>query len=245
MKNEWFKEWFSSKDYLDVYRHRNDEDTENLVNLIISKINIKHNAKILDAACGAGRHAIKFAELGYAVTGFDLSETLLDIARTEAIKRNLNIIFERSDIREYSSDEKFDVILNLFTSFGYFDSDEENFAFIKIAYNLLNNDGYYVLDYFNKNFVENNLVKTTQRIVNGKLILEVRELVNDRVVKKIHIKNNDQENEFMESVKLYSYQKIVNEFNNIGFKNLQVYGNYLGDSFDEEKSERCIIIFQK
>ena len=153
MIKEWYKDWFSSKDYLDVYRHRNSEDTERLVNLILSKVALNPNAKVLDAACGAGRHAIKFAEKGFKVTAFDLSKTLLQIGIDEAGSRNVSIDFQNSDIRTFSSNLKFDLVLSLFTSFGYFESDDENFIFPQNAYYMLNNNGYYILDYFNNNYV--------------------------------------------------------------------------------------------
>ena len=97
MIKEWYKDWFSSNYYLEVYKHRNFEDTENLVELILSNTDIKPDAKILDAACGAGRYSIKFAERGFDVTGFDLSKSMLEIAENEASIRNLKIDFQHYD----------------------------------------------------------------------------------------------------------------------------------------------------
>ncbi len=130
---------------------------KDLVNLILSKVDLKLNAKVLDAACGAGRHAIKFAEKGFNVTAFDLSKTLLQIGIDEARNRNISIDFQNSDIRTFTSNFKFDLILSLFTSFGYFETDEENFIFPKNAYNMLNENGHYILDYLNKNFVRSKI----------------------------------------------------------------------------------------
>ena len=245
MIKEWYKDWFASKDYLAVYKHRNLEDTEKLVKLIISNIHISGDASVLDAACGAGRYSIKFSELGYSVTAFDLSSTLLDIAKSEAEIRNCKINFQLADIREFFTTEKFDLVLSLFTSFGYFDSDEENFIFINNAYNMLNKNGYYVLDYLNKDYLENNLVGNTEKNIEDKKIFESREIRNNRVEKKITIVNENDSSEYLESVKLYSYSQLVDKFNSIGFKEIKVFGDYEGNEYQSKTSERCIIIFQK
>jgi cyclopropane fatty-acyl-phospholipid synthase-like methyltransferase len=245
MIKEWYKDWFSSKDYLDVYRHRNSEDTERLVNLILSKVALNPNAKVLDAACGAGRHAIKFAEKGFNVTAFDLSKTLLQIGINEARSRNVSIDFQNSDIRTFASNLKFDLVLSLFTSFGYFESDDENFIFPQNAYYMLNNNGYYILDYFNKNYVEENLVEESERKVNQKEILENRFIENDRVIKRISIREENQNNEYVESVKLYSFEQLEERFESIGYNTVNVFGDYLGNPFKNESSEICIIFFQK
>ncbi len=245
MNKEWYKDWFASEDYLDVYRHRNSEDTENLVKLILSNIEIVEGASVLDAACGAGRHSIKFSEKGFNVTGFDLSHTLLEIADIETNKRNLNIDFKNADLRTFYSEGKYDLVLSLFTSFGYFDSDEENFFFPKSAYSMLNENGYYVLDYLNKNYLEENLVEKTERVVGDKQILENRKIVKGRVIKTISIVKASKNDEYLESVKLYSYKELVDKYSFIGFKKIKVFGDYLGNDYQSESSERCIIIFQK
>jgi len=245
MSKNWFQHWFASEDYLDVYRHRNDEDSERIIGLILSNIKINSSAKILDAACGAGRHSINFAEKGYKVHGFDLSETLLQIARKEAAEKNLEIEFSTADKRFFKLDEKFDLIVSLFTSFGYFNSDEENFAFPRNAFHMLNENGYYVLDYLNKLYTEENLVEFSSKNVRGKEIIERRKITEGRVVKKIEIRKNGEKKEFLESVKLYSYKEIEENFRGIGYRVNKVFGNYFGGLFDPLKSERCIIIFTK
>ena len=245
MIKEWYKDWFASEDYLDVYKHRNLEDTEKLVKLILFNIQINNDASILDAACGAGRYSIKFAELGFNVTGFDLSSTLLEIAKSEAEKRNLKINFKLSDIREFFTSEKYDLVASLFTSFGYFDSDDENFMFINNAYNMLADNGYYVLDYLNKDFLENNLIGNSEKKIEDKNIFESRQIRNNRVEKKIKIVKDNNSSEYLESVKVYSYEQLIEKFNEIGFREIKTFGDYEGNQYQNKTSERCIIFFQK
>jgi len=245
MKTEWFKDWFSSKYYLDVYNHRNEKDADEIVNLILSQIKLKQNSNILDAACGVGRHAVKFAERNFNVTAFDLSTNLLEIGKKCSDDRNLKINFIVSDLRNFWINKKFDLVVNLFTSFGYFESDEENFSFIKNSYQMLNPYGYYVFDYLNKEYLIKNIVPFSEKNIDGKSIREFRKIENERVIKEIKIVNNEEEIKFSESVRLYSYAELLQNFTQIGFKVFKTFGNYFGEKFNEKESNRCIIIFQK
>ncbi|MGD8307305.1 MAG: class I SAM-dependent methyltransferase, partial [Ignavibacteria bacterium] len=128
---EWFEAWFNSKDYLKVYRHRDEEEAANLAGLILDNIKIKSGKKVLDMATGSGRHAIYFAKEGFEVTAVDLSKYLLSVAKKKANKNNLNIHFVHSDIRQFEVNTKFNLILNLFTSIGYFENDEENYSVLE------------------------------------------------------------------------------------------------------------------
>jgi cyclopropane fatty-acyl-phospholipid synthase-like methyltransferase len=245
MRKDWYRDWFASEDYLDVYHHRDTEDSEKIVSLILSHIDLKHGSEILDAACGAGRHAINFAQKGFIVMGFDLSETMLQIANEDSVKKNLDIVFENADLRAFETNKKFDLVVSLFTSFGYFYSDVENFTFIENAYHMLKDTGYYVLDYFNKTHVEKNLIQLNKRMVGNKEIIESRKISDRRVIKTIKIRKDKHVNEFIESVRLYSFEELTDGFKKTGYKLFKVFGDYDGNDYNKEKSERCIIIFQK
>ena len=241
--SDWFKKWFSSDEYLSVYSHRNIEDADNLLNLILDNIIIPSNAKILDAACGAGRHSLILAGQGYDVTAFDLSRNLLEIGLENSINQGLSVNFLCADIRNICFKGAFDLVLNMFTSFGYFESDEENFLFFKNVKRMMKNDCYLVLDYFNASYLKKNLVKENIKTVEGKRIVEKRQVVNDFVVKDIEIKYNGQTRVFKEKVKLYCYDNLIRQFEKMGLKVFKVFGNYEGESFSELYSERLIIIF--
>lgn len=242
---EWFKDWFASDFYLSVYSHRNDEDAEKFLNKILTYISIEPNSNVLDAACGAGRHSIFMARKNYRVTGFDLSLPLLEIARKKSEELNLNIRFSQEDLRYVSYNEKFPLILNLFTSFGYFDNDEENFAFIKSAYKMQDEGGYFIFDYLNENYLKNNLVPKSQKEVNGLKVFEERGIKNNRIVKSITIMKDEDSLNYEESVQLYSFNAIIERFNETGYKVFRIFGSYDCADFSADKSERLIIIFQK
>ena len=241
----WFRDWFSSEEYLYVYRHRDDEDATKLLELILKQTNLTKQSSILDAACGAGRHSIYLASKGYNVFGFDLSKTLLFKAKENAKRRSVENNFVCADLRNICFRKKFDLIINLFTSFGYFKNDEENFRFINTAYNLLNENGFYVLDYFNKNYLLANLTAENEKLIDGKIIIEKRKVVSNRIIKEIQIKNGLEEQHFVESVRLYSKTEIENEFRKIGFTLTNLFGDYWGNKYDEQNSQRLILFFKK
>lgn len=241
----WFKDWFGSEEYLNVYKHRNDEDATKLLELILNQTKLTQRNSILDAACGAGRHSIYLASKGFQVVSFDLSKTLLLKAKVDAKKRSVENNFVCADLRNIYFRKKFDLIINLFTSFGYFKNDEENFKFINTAYSLLNENGFYVLDYLNKNYLLANLTGESEKEINGRIIIEKRKVVNNRIIKEIQIKKGLEEQHFIESVRLYSKTEIDEQFKKIGFTIVSVFGDYDGTNYDEQNSSRLISFFKK
>lgn len=241
MTKNWFIDWFASDFYQTVYNHRNISDANKLIDLIILKTGLKQNCWILDAACGFGRHSQIFADKSMNVVGFDLSKTLLLRAKENLIDFN-NAFLLRADIRNVCFKNKFDLISNLFTSFGYFESDEENFSFVKKSTKFLKEDGFFVFDYFNQFYLEKKLIPSSEREVNGIRISEKREIKNKRIVKEIIIQNSKTD-KFYESVKLYSKDEIINHFGKFGYKPRFIFGDYDGNNFDEELSERLVIFF--
>jgi len=243
--SEWFKDWFASEDYLNVYSHRNQDDAGSLLKLIHANISLPENALILDSACGSGRHSELLSKLGYNLIAFDLSKTLLQIAQKNKEIHNNKVNYFCSDIRNIPLKASFDLVLNLFTSFGYFQSDEENFAIIDFAGKTVKNGGYFVLDYLNPKYVEMNLIKKSEQIIGSKKIIEERSIKNRRVEKEIEIADDKFRHRYFESVQLYSFQELFFVFKDYGFHAIKEYGNYNGDPYDENSSERMIIIFQK
>lgn len=241
----WYKDWFDSDNYLKVYSHRDETEAERLVALIVNNINLFAGGKVLDMACGSGRHAIIFALKGYEVTAIDLSKNLIATAEANAKAQNVNIEFVNSDILEFSSSIKYDLAVNLFTSIGYFDDDEDNFKVILKAFDLLKVGGYFVIDYFNKNYLLKNLIPTSVFSDNGSRITQNRYIDGNRVRKNITIENNGKIDEFYESVRLYSNYELLGVLQRAGFKIMNKFGDFKGNDFEEESSQRLIIFAQK
>ncbi len=243
--DDWFKSWFNTDEYLTVYSRRNNEEAKKLVDLILSTADIPQDSRVLDMACGAGRHSLIFARKNFKVTAVDLSEHLLAIAKSEAEKYGLKVNFVNSDLRCFSDSLKFALVVNLFTSLGYFENDEDNFKIIQSAYYHLEKSGYFVLDYFNKNYVVQNLVPVSKDYTSKGEIIQQRSIEGNRVIKKITIKNNGIEKHYHESVRLFQPDELFSIFERTGLKVRKVLGNFSGSLFEPESSPRIIIMAQK
>ncbi len=242
---EWYKNWFNSEEYLKVYRHRDQKEANELVQLVIDNIDVSKVKNVLDMAAGSGRHAVIFAKKGLNVTAVDLSENLISVGKKNAESENVKIEFVHSDIRRFDPNIKYHLILNLFTSIGYFEKDEENYFILNKAYNLLENNGYFVLDYFNKSFVENNLVPSTVDEFDGSVITQNRFIEGERIIKEITIDNKGKINKYFESVRMFSKDELINMLQKLGFRIIKTFGDFMGNSFELESSPRIIIIAGK
>lgn len=243
--SDWFNEWFNAEEYLNVYSHRNEEDAKNLFDLITKNILLEKGSKVLDLACGAGRHSMLFAKNGFDVTAVDISENLLNVARKTAKELGLNINFIRSDLRKLCLSEKFHLIINLFTSFGYFESDDENSGVVKLAYQHLVDNGYFILDFFNIIYLKNNLIPISYDKIEDGIIKQERVIEGNRIVKRIIITRKRVEKSYYESVRAYTKEELLSFFYNNGLNVKCIYGDYLGNNFEEESSPRIIIIAEK
>ena len=125
---------------------------------------------------------------------------------------------------------------------GYFEKDEENYFILSKAYKLLENKGYFVLDYFNKNFVENNLVPSTVDEFDGSVITQNRFIEGERIIKEITIDNKGKINKYFESVRMFSKDELINMMEKLGFRIIKTFGDFMGNSFELDSSPRIIII---
>ncbi len=245
MPHEWYKDWFADERYLALYHHRNTEEASKALDLIEAATGISKDAAILDLACGAGRHSINLAKRGYKnITGVDLSPTLICEAKKNAETEGVKVDFKEQDMRQISG--SYDLIINLFTSFGYFPTDEENEEVIIEVGKCLNPDGFFVLDFFNSFLVNNNLsARDETTLSSGERVEQSREIRNGRVVKKIIIYSEHGSKEFHESVRLFELLDFEKMFANAGLTIREKFGNYDGARFDVGSSPRLILVAQR
>lgn len=242
----WYKDWFRDANYNVVYEHRDETEAEKVLDLIERTIGHDPARRVLDIGCGSGRHTIAFAKRGYAdVTGIDLSPALLAEAREEATQLKLPIRFIETDMREIP-DEMFDLALNLFTSFGYFEKDEDNAAVILRAAEHLANGGWLVLDFLNSRWVREHFVVHDERVApNGTRIEQTRWIENNRIEKRVLIRNNFEAKEYIESVRLFERSDFERMFLSAGLTLRHLFGTYSGAAFDPDTSPRLIMFAKK
>ena len=242
---KWYEDWFESTEYLNVYSHREVNDAKNLLKLIKDNLVLPENPIILDTACGSGRFSNYLVEKGFDVTSFDLSSQLLKTAKHNSNHLSSTPKYVRADMRHLPFNSSFDLVLNMFTSFGYFKNDKENFSFILNVAKLLSEKGYFIFDFLNKDYVMKNIIPFSKKRFSNKIIFEERKIINDRVEKTITIQSNSKSKIFHESVQLYSREELISKFKIFGLKVYKIFGDYLGSEFDKFNSDRLIIIFRK
>ena len=159
-KKDWFDEWFNSIYYHILYKHRDDKEAAEFLNRLIEHFQIPAGSKILDVACGKGRHSRFLSERGFNVTGIDLSKKNIEFAKQ--YENNL-LHFDVVDMRDVYMPEGFDFVFNLFTSFGYFESKQENLEAIDSIVASLKPGGKFLLDFLNPYVVINNLVEAEDK----------------------------------------------------------------------------------
>ncbi|MGE3802664.1 MAG: class I SAM-dependent methyltransferase [Candidatus Kapaibacterium sp.] len=243
----WYEEWFDSEYYLQLYSHRNDIEAEACIDIVQRATQFHPNdvdkCRVLDIACGAGRHAITLAKRGFDVTAVDLSTNLLRHAHTQGQKEKVSIKFLQLDMRSLDFKAEFDLAVQLFSSFGYFNTVDEDFAVIQGARRSLRDIGYYAIDLINPLVLEKTLIpKSTKVLDDGVKIIEERVIVEDRVEKEITVQLKKEKLKFHESVRIYTPEKIERLLREAGFLPTHWFGDYAGLPFDRERSRRMIIV---
>ena len=141
------KDWYRDGWTLDIKTQSWTEDTEKQVDFIIKNLELNGNERILDLACGYGRHSLAFAKRGYEVVGVDITKLYVEDAEKEAGKAGLKAQFICSDIRQTYFADEFDVVLNLADgAIGYLENDSENLRIFDIIAKALRKGGKSFID---------------------------------------------------------------------------------------------------
>jgi len=246
----WFEEWFNHPLYLEVYSHRDQDEAERCIRTILSVSDLEYKPRqsvsVLDIACGAGRHALELARLGYCVTGNDLSPFLLEEAKKEAAKCRIDLSLTCCDMRSIAACAEYDLVVQLFTSFGYFSSRDDDMLVLRKVHAALKSKGRYVLDLINLHHLERTLVARSTRIAGELTVDEARRLEDGRVIKTIAISSPTGETlNFTESVRVYERDEIVSMVLEAGFTLTSIAGDYNGGDYDEESSPRMMLFCRK
>lgn len=239
-KNTWFASWFDTPYYHILYKDRDYEEAQVFMDNITNYLNLPEDAKILDLACGKGRHSIYLNQLGYDVTGADLSENSI----AEASKfSNDKLHFTVHDMR-VSFDEKFDAIFNLFTSFGYFENDEDNLTTLKAIKESLSEYGFAVIDFMNAHHVIKNLVPEETKTVEG-IDFKIKRYVEDgHIFKEIDFEDKGEKFHFVEKVQALTLENFEEMMDEAGIFLLDTFGDYKLKKFYKNESERLIMVFK-
>jgi SAM-dependent methyltransferase len=232
---DWFEAWFG-EDYLRIYQHRDETEAEHVVDLIARFLEGHDVRSVLDLGCGAGRHSRALCERWLTV-GLDLSAALLKIARREMP----DAPYVRADMRELPfAPESFDLVVNLFTSFGYFEDDLENERVLVRVCDALRRGGTLVIDFLNASQVRSDLVPYDERVEHGITIEQTRSIsLDDRFVEKT-IRLRERGKEYIERVRLLTPRDLERMLDVAGFAVVARIGDYAGAPWSET-SPRAIL----
>ncbi len=244
MINEnWFNDWFDTGFYHRLYAHRDEKEAVNFIDELISELQPKPFANMLDLGCGNGRHSKHLNAKGFNVTGVDLaSSSIRDAKRseTEALR------FYRHDMRNPFGKDYFDYVFNFFTSFGYF-TDSENQQVISNISESLKKEGIVTIDYMNAPFAEKCLIPNEEKEIDGIVYHLTRWTDKKYIYKKIVIDNVQKGEPFSytEKVAKFTVEDFETMFEKSGLQLKNVYGNYALNDYTPETSPRLILIAQK
>jgi SAM-dependent methyltransferase len=234
----WFESAFGRL-YPLIYSHRDDVSAAREVEGLLSWLVPEAGGieRVLDVACGSGRHTEAIARLGFRVVGIDLSEYLLPRA---AQRPSLKGRVARADMRRLPFGPSFDLVTNLFTSFGYFESDGENKHALSEMARVLRPKGILVLDHMNPMAVKKGLEASSVEKRRGLQIRIHRRIEGSRVIKEIDVKTDRGEGfHLVENVRLYEPDEMRALFVDAGLAEVQLFGNFRGEAFTEA-SDRMI-----
>lgn len=242
-KAEWFEEWFDTPFYHILYQNRDEEEAATFVDNLIQTVQLKKGARVLDLACGKGRHAVQLNKMGFSVVGADLSVNSIAQAKKH---ENDSLHFVVQDMREVIEGEKqFDAIFNLFTSFGYFEDKEDNVKVLAACHQMLKKKGLLVIDFLNIETTLQNLVEYETKTVE-KITFDIsRKFDGKHIVKAITFRHLGRSHSYTEKVQAFRKEDFQQLLENAGFKVKSFHGDNNFNDFNEESSPRLIVIAEK
>lgn len=242
MQKEWFSSWFDTHYYHILYKNRDYSEASLFIDNITQFLNLKQNAVCWDLCCGKGRHSIYLNQKGYRVIGTDLSGQSIVEANKSA---NDNLQFYQHDMRKLFRTNYFEVVFNLFTSFGYFEKQEDDLHVFDSVQKSLKPNGLFVFDYLNAEYVKSILIDKDAITMDGITFNISKKIENNTVIKSIDFTDKGQLFHFEERVKLFDKAYFENMAKACNLTLLCTFGNYQLQEFNEKTSPRLILVLQK
>jgi SAM-dependent methyltransferase len=226
-ESKWWKDFFNEH-YIKTYAHL-EATTSKEIEGVAKLLDLKHKAKVLDLCCGYGRHCIELAQKGFKVTGYDLSKFFIERACKSAQALGLKIDFVEGDMRKIPFENQFDAAINMFTSFGFFERDEDDLKVLKGVNKSLKKEGKFLLDTINREFLIRNFQSRRWVKKSGFVMLEESffDLFSSRIeTTRTLIFNDNRRKEYSISLRTYTLSEMIDLLNQSNFTLEGVYGNF-------------------
>ncbi len=242
-QNDWYESWFDSSYYKILYQNRDEPEAQAFIEKLISNMQPTANSRMLDIACGEGRHAIQLAEHGYDVTAIDLSQKNIETAKASESE---NLHFFVHDMRFPFYINYFDFAFNFFTSFGYFIHDRDHLLAAKSFAGSLKKNGLLVIDYLNLDYVLQNM-QAHHTVQRGSYTFDIeKKLERNHIVKDIKFTDaNNKPRHYTESVAAFRLNDFIEIFSKASLSLMNTYGDYKLNDYQATNSPRMIMIFKK
>lgn len=244
MKHPWFKDWFNSPYYHQLYFNRDEQEAGAFIDRLIDHLKPPAGTAMLDVACGKGRHSIQLASKGFDVTGIDLSEDSIQEALQSQTE---HLHFYRHDMRLPFWMNYFDYGFNFFTSFGYFKTRREHDNAIRTIARAIRSNGCFVMDYLNVHYAEDHTIHRSEKEIDGVNFLITKWYDETHFYKKIVVEDEalHEPLEYTEKVAKFSLGDFTEMFAYQGLQIQEVFGDYNFANYDIKRSPRLIMIANK
>jgi SAM-dependent methyltransferase len=239
---EWFESWFDTLYYHALYQHRNDAEAAAFMDRLLAHLKLDSGMRVLDVACGKGRHSAHLASRGLRVCGFDLSENSIGIAKGLGVE---GAEFLVHDMRQPFPVSGMDAVFNVFTSFGYFDDPAEDAQVLKNMAAACRPGGYVVQDYLNAASVLDDLPQEAVLERGGYGFKTRKHRTESHIVKDIAVTDGDQTHVFQEQVRIFDSETLLKLHVQAGLQVVDVFGDDQLGAFDAKTSPRIVVISRK
>jgi SAM-dependent methyltransferase len=245
------KPWYEQNAFWDtvapvLFTERRWEDAPAEVEQVVSLLKIEPGAHVLDLCCGVGRHSLELARRGFQVTGVDRTRLYLDRASKQAEAERLDIEFVQSDMRTFCRPDAFDAVVNLFTSFGYFEDPEDDRQVAMNVYRSLKPGGAFLIDMMGKEVLARIFRERDWYEENGAIILQERRVTKNWswMENRWLIFKDNQRAELNLSHRIYSAVELASLLTECGFTHVDAYGNLDGSAYDH-LARRLVVVARK
>jgi len=224
---DWWRTWFGPG-YLELYDEALQERTPVEIDQLEHFLQLRPPLRILDLPCGQGRHAIELARRGYDLTGMDLSPYLLDVAKARAKEAGVRVEWRLGDMRQAIGGDAFDVIINLFTSFGYFADEADDRLVMRAAASMLKPGGRFLLEVINGERIMARFEEREWFTVGQTAVMERRSLDTSarRMVVEWTVSSNSGTEVNVHALRLYGGRDLHEMLTAEGFERVELYGDW-------------------
>lgn len=224
------------------------EEATEQVEQLLALLDLDEGARVLDVPCGVGRHAVELARRGFGVTAVDATEGYLETARARARDTDVDVDIEfvRADMREFRREAAYDAVLNLYTSFGYFEDRTDDERVARNFYESLRPDGWLAMSLTSKEILARDFQSRDWHERDGSFMLEEREVVDawSRLENRWIVVDGGDVTEFSVSHRVYSAFELTQLLERVGFEDVDVYGRLDGAEYDED-AELLLVVARK